>query len=318
MARGAYPWLKLGTSVAALVAVVWAIWYLNFQVQRLDGTAPAVTPHAASPSPESTAEPEPGAPRQDDPPSDETPTRPPIDFPEPQDATQKLFIDRLKNTVSFVYDGDSFMLADGTQVRLMAVDTPERDEPFHQEAREFARRALELKSVELRRCEKRPTDQHGRVLAHALVEGADIEEALLSFGWGEVFHDPACLPDCRPYWKLLLEAFRQKKGIFRDAVTEPTPAAVADRFVGKYALVVGVVNNVRESANALHLNFGSEWTTDFSVTVNKSDLEPFLRDKLQPHALVGMELTVFGKVVSSYGPRIFAVCPTQIVAVKAP
>jgi micrococcal nuclease len=246
----------------------------------------------------------------------EAPT-PPAEAPPVADAPNAHEA-RASDTVSYVYDGDTIMLADGRRIRYIGVDTPERDEPFYQEATELNRRLVSMKPVQLDVCRKKPQDEYGRTLARVTVDGKAVDDELLSAGLAEVFHDTQCVADCRPNWKLMIEAFRQKRGMFKEAAGEPTPAAVAERLLGHYGMVSGVVQSVGESTKAFHLKFSAEMTSHFAVTISKRDLEPFLRDKIAPHALTGMMVTVFGKVVASDGPRIFAVCPTQVVGVKAP
>ncbi|MDP8224103.1 MAG: thermonuclease family protein [Candidatus Lernaella stagnicola] len=294
------PFFRFAALILALAAVLSVMFYLRQTISpkpKTDTPAPPVqtpapTPEAAAPAPAA--------------------------FPEPADTTPDEFVQRMKNTVTFVYDGDTIMTADGRRIRYVGVDTPERHEPFFDEATALNKKLVEMRPVTLTECKKKPIDKYGRTLATVSREGADVAEALLTAGLAEPFHDRECIADCRPYWKWMLTGYQQRRGLFRQRPPEPVPAVVADRLFDRYGLVVGVVDNVRESTKAYHLNFGKDWTTDFSVTISKKDIEPFLRDKLLPHSFVGLELTVFGKVVSSRGPRIFAVCPAQIVTVNAP
>jgi len=307
----------LALLVLGLLAVLFVRAYLKEKVREYDAAPPAAAAPAAAPAATPADDPI-VAPPAEDQPEDATPDRPPVRFPEPADEMQKQFMDRLRNTVSFVFDGDTVMTADGRRIRYLGVNAPEKNEPYFQEATDLNRRLVEMKSVQFTPCAKRPRDKYDRELAAAFVEGAAVEEQLLTAGLAAPFDDPQCVPDCRKNWNLFLDAYRKKRGMFRDAPDEPTPAVIADRLIGQYGLVVGVVDNVRETSAAYHLNFGSDWTTDFTVTIGREFLEPFLRDKLAPHNLTGLELTVFGKVVASYGPHIFADCPAQIVHVAAP
>ncbi len=284
-------WLKLGTALLALAAVLGAIWFLNREATTMN---PAAPPRAARPpEPADNAPPAAVAP-------DETPAA-----------------ERLKNTVVYVSDGQSLTTADRRRVRYLAVNAP-ADEPFAHEATELNRQLVGLKNVQIEPCAKRPDEENGALYAHVAVNGASVEEGLLALGLAEPRHDPLCLADCRKYWKLALEAFRDRRGLFKDAAGQPTPAAVADRLLGRWGIVTGVVHDVSEAADAINVNFGDGRVAVFSFTVSRADLEQFLRDKLDPRTLVGREIEVFGKVVSSYGPRIFGVCPTQIVRVSAP
>ena len=322
--RPSVPWAKLIVMAGALAIVIWFIIQLNRVAGSLfveEATPAAVMPAAPTPdgieidlAPDITPDP------VDDPPEsgDVTPPQLPDEAALPDNEMAKMFMDRIKNTVSHVYDGDTVMMADGTRIRYLGVDAPETNEPFFQEATAFNKQLVQMQPVILEVCKKKPQDQYGRTLARVIVNGEPAEETLLAMGLAEVFHDPQCVPDCRKYWNLLLGAFRKKRGMFAKADTEPVPAIVADRLLDRYGIVEGVVENVKESTSAYHLNFGTDWTTDFSATILRRDMEPFIRDKLLPHQLVGMKLQVFGKVVAKYGPRIFLNCPAQVLAVSAP
>ena len=48
-----------------------------------------------------------------------------------------------------VIDGDTVVLADGERVRYIGMDTPERGEPFFDEATEYNRRLVEGRRVQL-------------------------------------------------------------------------------------------------------------------------------------------------------------------------
>ncbi|MHA1569883.1 MAG: thermonuclease family protein [Alphaproteobacteria bacterium] len=320
--RSPFPWMKLILMALALAVVIWLIYQLN-----TISTAPLIeaTPdiEIESPVPESIdveLEDPIAPPANDDPPNNAAVTPPslPADLPTPTGDMQRMLMERVRATVTYVYDGDTIMLADGTSVRFVGVDAPERDEPYFTEATALTKRLLEMKSVQTKVCKKRPRDDYGRTLAEVSVDGQSIDEALLNFGLAEVYHDPDCIRDCHAGWGMMMEAFRNKRGMFENANTEPVPAVLADRLLNQFGLVVGRVDNIRESSKAIHLNFGSDWTTDFSATINLRDLHAFLRDKIEPQKLVGQELTLFGKVVSSYGPRIFLVCPAQIINIRTP
>jgi hypothetical protein len=288
---------KLITALFALAACLGAIWYLNRE--------------AAAPAPRANP-PAPVGPRLETPPSAVAPPAATPDGPVETPA------ERLKNTIVNVSDGESAITADGRRIRYLAIDAPTGNEPFAREATELNRQLVNLKTVQLSPCAKRDVDENGPLFADVSVDGASVEGGLLSLGLAEVRHDPDCIADCRRWWKLTLEAWRDKRGMFRDASGRPTPAVVADRLLGHYGLVAGVVHDIGESSDAFNVNFGDSSVGVFTLTISKSDLEPFLRDKIDPRTLAGKEVTVFGKVVSSYGTRIFGVCPTQVVTVTTP
>jgi endonuclease YncB( thermonuclease family) len=306
--RGAFPVFKIVGLLLALAGVIWFMVDLQRRIEspvQLFSVEEEISPLPVAMMPGNVAA---------DLAAEDSP---PPAFPEPTNQPPS-FQDRLQNTVTMVYDGDTVQTADGQRVRYLGVDTPERGQPLAEEATALNKELVLMRQVRIAPCAAKPKDKYGRTLAELYVGEGRVGDVLLAAGMAEVFHDPVCIEDCRPRWKLLLGAFQKKLGIFAGAPNQPVPAVVADRLTGSYGLVVGVVDNVHESTKAYHVNFGSDWTTDFSVTIRKSDIEPFLRDKLRPHDLIGMEVTVFGKVISSNGPRIFVVCPAQIVTINGP
>jgi endonuclease YncB( thermonuclease family) len=69
--------------------------------------------------------------------------------------------------VASVYDGDSFVLADGTRVRLMGVDAPEAGRCGYQEAKDFLTGLISGRHVRLKNT---LTDDYGRLVANVIVE----------------------------------------------------------------------------------------------------------------------------------------------------
>ena len=68
--------------------------------------------------------------------------------------------------VQRVIDGDTVVLANGDRVRYIGMDTPERGEPFFDEATEFNRRLVEGRRVRLMKDES-DKDRFGRLLRYA-------------------------------------------------------------------------------------------------------------------------------------------------------
>ncbi len=71
--------------------------------------------------------------------------------------------------VTRVIDGDSIVLDDGSKVRYIGIDTPEKGEPFSSEATRNNEELVEGKTVRLV-TGKDPKDQYGRILAYVYVE----------------------------------------------------------------------------------------------------------------------------------------------------
>ena len=90
-------------------------------------------------------------------------------------------------------DGDTVELASGERVRYLLVDSPEvtsgKQECFGAEAREFNRRLVEGRTVDLAygsRCR----DRYARLLAYVMVDGEDVNALLVRSGHACVLHIP--------------------------------------------------------------------------------------------------------------------------------
>jgi micrococcal nuclease len=73
--------------------------------------------------------------------------------------------------VKEVVDGDTIVLEDGTKVRYIGINTPERDRPFYEEATDANRKLVEDREVRLE-FDTVQIDQYGRTLAYVFVRGS--------------------------------------------------------------------------------------------------------------------------------------------------
>ncbi|OGG22213.1 hypothetical protein A3D03_04660 [Candidatus Gottesmanbacteria bacterium RIFCSPHIGHO2_02_FULL_40_13] len=72
-----------------------------------------------------------------------------------------------RNIVVKVVDGDSLDLADGRRIRLLGIDTPEKENCMYDQARAFLQKLASGKHVRLKNSVK---DSYGRLLANVIVE----------------------------------------------------------------------------------------------------------------------------------------------------
>ena len=85
--------------------------------------------------------------------------------------------------VARVLDGDTMELQGGDRLRLLAIDTPEKDEPLHAEATDFlARKALGL-VAEIEYANQR-RDKYGRLLGYLFVDTLFVNKAIIDSGYG--------------------------------------------------------------------------------------------------------------------------------------
>lgn len=90
-----------------------------------------------------------------------------------------------------VSDGDSFRCQDGQRVRLIGIDSPERQQhPYGAQAREALLRIAPPGTALRLEPDVAPTDQYGRVLAYAWVGSTFVNEALVQGGWAVLYTVP--------------------------------------------------------------------------------------------------------------------------------
>ena len=90
-----------------------------------------------------------------------------------------------------VIDGDTVELADGRDVRLIGIDTPERDECGYEQARRMLARLVTSRGVTVTVVEApgQDLDRYDRLLRYVEADGVDVADALLDGGWAEARYD---------------------------------------------------------------------------------------------------------------------------------
>lgn len=88
--------------------------------------------------------------------------------------------------VSRVIDGDTIELQDGTRVRLLGINTPEKGQPYFQEAADKLKELVEGKNVTLE-CDVDDTDRYGRLLRHVFVNGVFVNAEMVKNGYATVY-----------------------------------------------------------------------------------------------------------------------------------
>jgi micrococcal nuclease len=92
-------------------------------------------------------------------------------------------------SVANVVDGDTIELADGRRVRYIGINTPERDQPYYQEATTTNRQLVGGQQVQLE-FDQDTFDQYGRSLAYVWVGGQMANLALVQQGYANAFTVP--------------------------------------------------------------------------------------------------------------------------------
>ncbi|MGD0024356.1 MAG: thermonuclease family protein [Xanthobacteraceae bacterium] len=229
--------------------------------------------------------------------------------------------------VSHIIDGRTFVLDDGREVHLAAIEVP----PLPQEsaaapggaaARDALAALMAGAQAVLRRAELK-SDRYGRIVAYADAVRDDSERLaqaeLLSAGFARV-GDRVGSRDCAAELLRREDAARKAKlGLWANSYydvlhADNTADVLAQR--GRFALVEGEVVSVRESGATIYVNFGRRWSEDFSVTIQKRNERSFVAAGLDLKRLAGRRVRVRGWIEERGGeggsPWIEAARPEQI------
>jgi endonuclease YncB( thermonuclease family) len=223
-----------------------------------------------------------------------------------------------------VGDGRSFVLEDGREVRLAAIEVPPLSPksgaaPGGAAARDGLATLLAGAEIVLKQAEAQKTDRYGRIVAYAFVtrDGSErsVQGDLLAAGFARVAPRAGSRACAMELLNREHAARRAKLGLwagsYYDSLDAENPAAVLAE-QGRFALVEGKVVSVRESGATIYVNFGRRWSTDFTVTILKRNARSFTAAGLEPKQLSGRRIRVRGWIEERGGPWIEASRPEQI------
>ncbi len=94
-------------------------------------------------------------------------------------ADSALYVEQVK-------DGDTFLLSDGDQVRLIGIDTPEEGQPFFKRAKAFAESTLLGEEVYIE-FDTEPLDRYGRRLVYLFVDSIFYNQLVIDSGFALVY-----------------------------------------------------------------------------------------------------------------------------------
>lgn len=105
------------------------------------------------------------------------------------------------------------------------------------------------------------------------------------------------------------EARVGRRGLWRHMRIYPTERAPGDF---RFHIIRGKVLRTLKKNGRVYLNFGSNWRTDFTVTISPEDMKRFRHLRSDPLALEGQMIEVRGMVQSYHGPEIEIANPFQM------
>ena len=225
-------------------------------------------------------------------------------------------------TVLSVIDGDTLVLDDVREVRLTGIQAPKlplgrRNFPAWPLA-SVAKTVLEDLTIGQRvdlHIDGNGQDRYRRVLAHLVrTDGVWLQRRMIKLGLARVY----TFSDNRRLANALLAAEREARksrvGIWSlnyYAVRSSDPALLARDF-GSFQLIEGRVADVAKVRSRIYLNFGEDYRTDFTISIDRSAWPLFKEVGLDPLSLADQSVRVRGWVKDFNGPLIDVTHPEQI------
>ncbi len=188
-----------------------------------------------------------------------------------------------------VVDGDTLLLENGTEVRLVGIQAPKlalgragfKPWPLAEQAKQGLE-ALALGKMLTLYYGGRKLDRYGRALAHLLrADGLWLQGELLAAGMARVY------------------SFRDNRRLIAE-------------MLGSFQLVEGPVVGAAIVRRRGYLNFGADWKSDFTISIAPGDRKLFGPGGEDTTALEGRTVRVRGWIKSFNGAMIEATHPEQI------
>ena len=222
--------------------------------------------------------------------------------------------------VQEVIDGDTVVLDDGRQVRLVGIQAPKlplgradfEKWPLADEAKAALSDLVLGRRVTLGYGGQRQ-DRWGRALAHLFTDdGHWVQGSLLELGLARVYS----FADNRSLVGRMLAAEeiarRTGQGIWRHPFYAILDTKAAPDHTGRFALVEGRVLETAIVRGRAYLNFDEDYRTDFTITIARQDLQSFADSGIAPQDYAGRRIRVRGWLRWNNGPMIDVTHPEQI------
>lgn len=222
--------------------------------------------------------------------------------------------------VAEVMDGDTLVLEDGREVRLVGIQAPKlplgragfETWPMAEAARAALAQLALGRPVTLGYGGRR-IDRHGRALAHLYRDdGLWLQGALVARGLARVYSfadNRALVAEM-----LVLEAAARdgRQGIWGDPWYRIRGADGLAGARDSFQIVEGLVLDAAVVRERGYLNFGRDWKSDFTVSIDPAARRLFEAAGLAVESFEGLRIRVRGWVKSFNGPMIEATHPEQI------
>ncbi|RZN33708.1 MAG: hypothetical protein EFT35_10260 [Methanophagales archaeon ANME-1-THS] len=149
---------------------------------------------------------------QEEEPGPLSPLIPPIG-PSPV-VTPTRALENVSTVISSVVDGDTVILQNGEQVRLLGINSPEQGHPYYEEARTRLKELIEGKTVRLER-DVEDKDQYGRLLRYIYCDDTMVNVEMVRGGYANVYISPPNTKYSNKFEEAEQEAKNAHRGLWK-------------------------------------------------------------------------------------------------------
>ena len=222
--------------------------------------------------------------------------------------------------VKSVVDGDTLILRDGREIRLVGIQAPKlplgrrgfKAWPLAGEAKQALEKLTLGKRLTLSFGGRR-MDRHGRWLAHLHTKSRLwVQGALLKEGMARVYSFADNRAVIAEMLALEREARAAKRGIWGKDFYQVLKAEKIERRTRGVQIVEGLVLKVAPTRRRTYLNFGRDWKRDFTIVIEARSRRAFPERGARLKKLEGKRVRVRGWLRWRNGPMLTATHPEQI------
>ena len=222
--------------------------------------------------------------------------------------------------VKSVVDGDTLILRDGREIRLVGIQAPKlplgrrgfKAWPLAGEAKQALEKLTLGKRLTLSFGGRR-MDRHGRWLAHLHTKSRLwVQGALLKEGMARVYSFADNRAVIAEMLALEREARAAKRGIWGKDFYQVLKAEKIERRTRGFQIVEGRVLKVALTRRRTYLNFGRDWKRDFTIVIEARSRRAFPERGARLKKLEGKRVRVRGWLRWRNGPMLTATHPEQI------
>jgi len=239
---------------------------------------------------------------------------------EPTDVKQPIAdFSKLKHTksgrIDKIIDGLTFILKDGTIVRLASLDIPDfhiaSEAPYVEAAMALLKDKLpertEVMLYQTRDAKKGRVNRMNHQLAHVAIKKDKIwiQGEFLRHGLARVYTAPNKTEMLAQMYEVEVAARNKKLGLWEEeSLYTVLSHDQADDKIGKFVIIEGEVKKVASVRNQLYLNFGDNWKTDFTIQVSTGLRKKFAREGVDLMGIGQQKIRVRGFLREYNGPLI--------------